>query len=152
LSGHATRWSFWLQWAIGLSIIVGIAWGVYHEATAKPADTIYITLGELRSRAAEVQQVADNAAAERLTGTYIEAQSEQLAKAVAKVRDDLAKARSKGPAPGAEQAHALAEQLLALTQTLAEKGESITAAAAFRDQARAIVEALIPLERAARPT
>jgi len=174
LSGHASRGSQWLQIAIGLSITVAIAGGIYYEVTATPEDTLYIKLGQLRSRAAEVTRVADGAAAQRLTAHYIEAQSQQLAKAVAKLRDELAKAQASAGSPdaasvdstslrasrfgtdsrlgAARRAHALSETLLALTQSLAQNGESPPEAAALRDRARAIVDALIPIERAARPS
>lgn len=152
MRGHATRWSVWLQMAIGVSIVVAIAGGIYYKVSVKPEDTLYIELGALRSRAAEVTRVADDAAAQRLTGRFIEAQSQQLAKAVAKLREKLAKAQPSVHTPAAARAHELAGTLLALAQTLAQKGESQTEATAVRDQARAIENALIPIERAARPS
>ena len=151
MTSHATRWSIWLQLAIGLSIASAIVGAIHHEATAKPEDTLYIELGQLRSRAAEVARVADAAAAQRLTGAYIEAQSRQLAKAVAKLADELAKAQSSVQTPNVARAHALSETLLTLAQALAQQGESPNDAAALRDRARAVVDALMPIERAARP-
>jgi hypothetical protein len=152
LSGHATRWSKWLQVAIGLSIVAAIAAGIYYESTAKAEDTLYIELGQLRSRAAEVTRVADGAAARRLTGTYIEAQARQLEKAVAKLAGELAQTRASVHTADATRAGALAEALLALTRTLIERGESPGEAATVRDRGRAIVDALIPMERTARPS
>jgi hypothetical protein len=124
---------------------------VYHRATLQPQDTLYIELGELRSRAAEVRRVADDAAAERLTGTFIVAQSQQLGKAIATVRDSLADIAAKAPSAEVARAHGLSESLLALVQTLAQRGASVDAAAGVRERAGGIVDAVIPLERAARP-
>jgi uncharacterized membrane protein YccC len=152
LRGHTSRWSTWLQLAIGLSIAIAIVGTVYHEVTGKPEDTLYIELGQLRSRAAELARVADDASAERLTGAYIEAQSQQLAKAVAKLRDELASAKASAPSPDAARAREMSDALLALAQALGQKGRAPDEAAALRDKARAIVDALIPIERSSRPS
>jgi hypothetical protein len=149
---HETRASFWLQIAIGASIVVAIAGTVYHEATSRPQDTLYIQLGELRSRAAEAGRVADDAAAERLTATFVEAQSRQLGKAIAALRDGFADAAAKAPSPDIARAHQLSESLLVLVRRLAQRSASVDAAAGVRDRAREIVDGLIPLERAARPS
>jgi len=150
LTRHETRWSFWLQIAIGVSIVVAIAGAVYHRATLQPQDTLYIKLGELRSRAAEARRVADDAAAERLTGTFVAAQSQQLGKAIAKLRDELADTVAKAPSPDVSGAHELSERLLALVQTLQQRGASVDTAADVRDRAGGMVDALMLLERAAR--
>jgi hypothetical protein len=152
LTRHETRWSFWLQIAIGLSIVIAIAGAVYHRATLQPQDTLYIELGELRSRAAEARRVADDAAAERLTGTFVVAQSQQLGKAIAMLRDELADTMAKAPSSDVSRAHQLSESLLALVQTLEQRGASVDMAADVRDRAGGIVDALMPLERAVRPS
>ena len=144
-------WSRWLQWALAVSIVAAVGWGVYHQATKRPADTVYITLGELRSRAAEVRQVAERAAREDVTEAYLDAQTRQLAGAVASLRDDLGKARGKGSSSGAAAGYALAGRLLDVARALHERGHSPPDAKSLRDAAAAIVDALLPLERAARP-
>jgi hypothetical protein len=149
---HAARWTRWTQWAVAVSIVVAVAGSLYRTLTASPADTLYITLGELRSRAAEAQALADEAAKERLTSTYVQAQAAQLAHAIEKARDDLVKMRAGGRVPAAGDALPLAEQLLALARRLEDEGASVAAADAVRDAARVLVAALLPLERAARPT
>ena len=121
-----------------------------HAFVGNADDTLYITLGELRSRAAEAQEIAGNAAAERLTGTYIRAQAGQVARQVSVLRDDLAKAEAREGAPAATAARPVAGRLLDLTQTLAQRGESVTAAAALRADHCARVAAREVLERSAR--
>jgi hypothetical protein len=147
---HVAHWTRWLQLGVVASIAIAIGWTAVHAVRVKPEGTLYITLGELRSRAAEVHDIARNAAAERLTGTYIRAQSGQLAPRIA-TRDELASLEAAGASSGAQTALPLAARLLALTQALAQQGESITAAATIRDGIAVILNALIPLERAARP-
>jgi hypothetical protein len=149
---HETRASFWLQIAIGASIVVAIAGTVYHQATSRPQDTLYIQLGELRSRAAEARRVAEDAAAERLTATFVEAQSRQLGKAIVALRDEFADAAAKAPSPDIARAHQLSESLLVLVRRLEQRSASTDAAADVRDRAGEIVDAVIPLERAARPS
>jgi hypothetical protein len=148
---HVAHWTRWLQLGVVASIAIAIGWTAVHAVRAKPEGTLYITLGELRSRAAEVHDIARNAAAEHLTGTYIRAQSGQLAPRIATLRDELASLEAAGASSGAQTALPLAARLLALTQALAQHGESITAAATIRDGIAVILNALIPLERGARP-
>jgi hypothetical protein len=152
LRSHATRWSSWLQIAIAISIVAAIGAGVYYKATAATRDTLYIELGELRSRAAESRRVADDAAAQRLADAFVRGQSQQLAKAVAKLRDELADARAKDASPDVARAQALAEELLALVGSLRGNGASPDVAREVARRTAAIVDALIPLERAARPS
>jgi hypothetical protein len=147
---HAASGARWLQWALAASVVVAIGSLAFHALTGRAADTRYITLGELRSRAAELEEIARNAAAERLTATYVRAQCAQLAPRIATLRDDLVQAEDRDASADAGRARHLAEQLLESTHTLAEQGESVTVAAALQTVFAGIVAALIPLEQQAR--
>jgi hypothetical protein len=147
---HAASWTRWLQWALVASVVGTFGGFGFHALSGRPADTLYITLGELRSRAAEAEEIARNAAAERLTATYVRAQCAQLASRVATLRDDLAKAEERNPASEAGNARRLAEQVLESAQRLADQGESVTVAARLQHVLSGIVAALISLEQQAR--
>lgn len=147
---HAAHWVRWLQWALAISIVVAVGWPALHALTGRQRDTLYITIGELRSRAAEMREIAHNASAGRLTATYARAQCAQLAQRIASIRDDLATAAARG-APRAATARQLAERLLELTRNLAERGEPVTVSAKLEHELEAIVAALIPLEQQATP-
>ena len=151
---HAAHWMRWLQWALAVSIVAAVGWPALHALTGRQRDTLYITIGELRSRAAEMREIAHNASAGRLTANYVRAQCAQLAQRIASIRDDLAKAAARG-APRAATARPLAERLLELTRNLAERGESVTVSAKLEleleHELEAIVAALIPLEQQATP-
>ena len=113
--------------------------------------TLYITLGELRSRAAESLEIARGAARSRLTGHFVRAQAGQLAARIASIRDALAKAATHDGAADARVALPLSERLLALTRALAEHAETPSAAMPIERDLSHIVERLVPLARSARP-
>ena len=112
---------------------------------------LYIALGELRSRAAEVQDVAACAARGQVTDNFVRAQAGQLVARIASVRSALAKRQSERDASTAAAARPVAERLLVLTEALAADGESASSPS-LREGLAAIVTALIPLERRVRPT
>jgi hypothetical protein len=148
---HAARWVRWLQVAVGLSILGALGFAVFVAVSSKPQSTLYITLGELRSRAAESLEIARGAAMSRLTPNFVRAQTEQLAPRIASLRDALAEAESHADAADAGIARPLSERLLALTQSLAEHADTPSAAIPIERELSAIVERLVPLARSARP-
>jgi hypothetical protein len=156
MRSHAAHGSRWIQGAVALSVVVALGGSILSALSGAPSDTLYIKLGDLRSRAAEVREVAHNARAERLTPTYVRAQAgEQLAPRIEKLRDDLARSEGRSE-PGAAAARAAAaraaaERLLSATRALAEHGDTPPAAAPLEAEAGAVVDALLLLERAARP-
>jgi hypothetical protein len=151
MRSHASRGSRWIQGAVALSVVVALGGSILSALSGAPSDTLYIKLGDLRSRAAEVREVAHNARAERLTPTYVRAQAgEQLAPRIEKLRDDLSKSEGRGESRAAA-ARAAAERLLSATRALAEHGDTPPAAASVETEAGAVVDALLPLEREARP-
>jgi hypothetical protein len=151
MRSHAAHGSRWIQGAVALSVVVALGGSFLSALRGPPSDTLYIKLGDLRSRAAEVREVAHNARAERLTPTYVRAQAgEQLAPRIEKLRDDLARSEGRSEL-GAAPARALAERLLSATRALAEHGDTPPAAVSVETEAGAVVDALLPLEREARP-
>ena len=151
MRSHAAHGSRWIQGAVALSVVVALGGSFLSALRGAPSDTLYIKLGDLRSRAAEVREVAHNARAERLTPTYVRAQAgEQLAPRIEKLRGDLARFEARSE-PGAAPARAAAERLLSATRALAEHGDTPPAAASLEAEAGAVVDALLTLERAARP-
>ena len=151
MRSHAAHGSRWIQWAVAFSVVVAVGWSFLAALRGAQSDTLYIQIGDLRSRAAEVREVAHNARAERLTPTYVRAQAgAQLAPRIEKLRDDLAKSEGRGESRAAA-ARAAAERLLAVTKALAEHGDTPPAAAPLEAEAGAVVDALLLLERAARP-
>ncbi|HSD00435.1 MAG TPA: hypothetical protein VLI21_16140 [Casimicrobiaceae bacterium] len=148
---HVAHWTRSLQWALVVS--VGAALGViaFEIAGRTWADTTYITLGELRSRAAELREIAHQASAERLTATFTRAQGRQLEQRVESLRDDLDNARRARPSDDANAALFLAGRLLTSSQALIDGADASSAARELEPEFEAIVAALIPLERRARP-
>jgi len=148
---HVAHWTRSLQWALVVS--VGAALGViaFGIAGSKRADTMYITLGELRSRAAELREITHQASAERLTATFTRAQGRQLEQRVASLRDDLDKARRGRPSDDVGAALSLAGRLLTSSHALVDRADSSSAARELEPEFEAILGALIPLERRARP-
>ena len=148
---HVAHWTRSLQWALVVS--VGAALGViaFGIAGSTRADTMYITLGELRSRAAELREITHQASAERLTATFTRAQGRQLEQRVASLRDDLDKARRGRPSDDVGAALSLAGRLLTSSHALVDRADSSSAARELEREFEAIVAALIPLERRARP-
>ena len=148
---HAARWVRWLQFAVAGSILCALGLAGFFAVSSKPQSTLYITLGELRSRAAESLEIARGTAASRLTANFVRAQTEQLAPRIASLRDDLEKAETHEGAADARTALPLSERLLALTQELAERADTPSAATPIERELSAIVERLVPLARSARP-
>lgn len=148
---HAARWVRWLQAAVGLSIVGAVGFATFVAATGNPQSTLYITLGELRSRAAESLEIARGSSASRLTPNFVRAQTGQLAPRIASLRDALADAETHDGGPDAHTARSLSERLLALTQQLGERAETPSAAKPIERELSAIVERLVPLARSARP-
>ena len=148
---HTARWMRWLQVAVGLSIITALGFSAFVAVSAKPQGTLYITLGELRSRAAESLEIARGVARSRLTGHFVRAQAGQLAPRIASIRDSLAKAAAHDGAADARVALPLSERLLALTRALSEHAETPSAAMPIERDLSDIVERLVPLARSARP-
>lgn len=148
---RASAWTRVLQGAVVLSVAVAIGWTALHARSAETRSTLYIALGELRSRAAEVQDVAAAAARGQVTDNFVRAQASQLVARIASVRSELAKRQSERDASTAAAARPLAERLLVLTEALAADGESASSPS-LREGLAAIVTALIPLERRVRPT
>ena len=72
--------------------------------------------------------------------------------AITALRDQFADAAAKAPSSDIARAHRLSESLLVLVRRLEQRGASTAAAADVRDRAGEIVDAVIPLERAARPS
>jgi hypothetical protein len=148
---HAARWVRWLQAAVGLSIVGAVGFATFVAATGNPQSTLYITLGELRSRAAESLEIARGSSASQLTPNFVRAQTGQLAPRIASLRDALADAETHDGGPDAHTARSLSERLLALTQQLGERAETPSAAKPIERELSAIVERLVPLARSARP-
>ena len=148
---HAARWVRWLQVAVGLSIVGALGFATFVAVTGKPQSTLYITLGELRSRAVESLEIARGSAASRLTPNFVRAQAAQLASRIASLRDALADAETHDGVPDARTARPLSERLLALTRELAERADTPSAARPIERELGAIVERLVPLARSARP-
>jgi hypothetical protein len=148
---HAARWVRWLQAAVGLSIVGAVGFATFVAATGNPQSTLYITLGELRSRAAESLAIARGSSASQLTPNFVRAQTGQLAPRIASLRDALADAETHDGGPDAHTARSLSERLLALTQQLGERAETPSAAKPIERELSAIVERLVPLARSARP-
>ena len=148
---HAARWVRWLQFAVAGSILCALGLAGFFAVSSKPQSTLYITLGELRSRAAESLEIARGTAVARLTPNFVRAQAQQLAPRIASLRDTLAKAASHESAADARSARPLSERLLALTQSLAEHADTPSAAIPIERELRGIVERLVPLARSARP-
>ena len=148
---HVAHWTRSLQWALVVS--VGAALGViaFGIAGSTRADTMYITLGELRSRAAELREIAHEASAERLTVTFTRAQGRQLEQRVGSLRDDLDNTRRARPSDDVGPALFLAGRLLTSSHALVDRADSSSAARELEREFEAIVAALIPLERRARP-
>jgi len=141
---HVAHWTRSLQWALVVS--VGAALGViaFGIAGSTRADTMYITLGELRSRAAELREITHQASAERLTATFTRAQGRQLEQRVASLRDDLDKARRGRPSDDVGAAQELVQAVVWLGGRKAVHG------ARWRAQARRVaVLAIDRLEDAA---
>lgn len=148
---HAAHWIRWLQVAVGLSIVVALGFAAFVAVSGKPESTLYITLGELRSRAAESLEVARGTTASRLTATFVRAQVEQLAPRIASLRDELENAETHEGSTDAITARPLSVRLLALTQALAEHADTPSAAMPIERELSDIVERLVPMARAARP-
>ena len=148
---HAARWTRWLQVAVGLSILCALGFAAFVAVSSKPQSTLYITLGELRSRAAESLEIARGTAASRLTANFVRAEAEQLAPRIASLRDALAKAETHEGAADARTARSLSERLLELTQSLAEHADTPSAVMPIERELSGIVETLVPLARGARP-
>ena len=148
---HSAHWMRWLQVAVGLSILCALGFAAFVAVSSKPQSTLYITLGELRSRAAESLEIARGTATSRLTANFVRAQAEQLAPRIASLRDALAKAESNEKAEDARAARPLAERLLALTQALAKEADTPSVAIPIERELSGIVERLVPLARSARP-
>ena len=148
---HAAHWTRSLQWALVVS--VGVAFGVMALTImgGTRADTSYITLGELRSNAAELREIAHNASAERLTATFTRAQGSQLERRITSLHDDLDKARRERPSNDVAAALSLAGRLLTASRALVERAESSSAARELEPEFETILAALIPLEQRARP-
>jgi hypothetical protein len=137
--------------AAGLSIVGAVGFATFVAVTGKPQSTLYITLGELRARAAESLEIARGSSASRLTPNFVRAQTGQLAPRIASLRDALADAETHDGGPDAHTARSLSERLLALTQQLGERAETPSAAKPIERELSAIVERLVPLARSARP-
>ena len=150
MRARAAYWTRGLQWLIALSVAVAVGGFLVGSLRAKPTDTLYITLGDTRSRAAEVREIAHNAGAERTTATYVRAQAEQLVPRIEALRKDLSRAQSSGSA-SAGAARRAAERLLAITQSLAARADSPPAAGELEADAGAIVDELISIEQRERP-
>ena len=148
---HTARWVRWLQVAVGLSIAGALGLATFVAVSGKPQSTLYITLGELRSRAAESLEIARGAAASRLTPNFVRAQAEQLAPRIASLRDALEKAQTHEGVADARAARPLSERLLALTRELAERADTPSAVKPIERELSGIVERLVPLARSARP-
>ncbi|HKU85244.1 MAG TPA: hypothetical protein VJV77_02790 [Casimicrobiaceae bacterium] len=148
---HTARWVRWLQVAVGVSIVGALGFAVFVAASGKPQSTLYITLGELRSRAAESLEIARGTTASRLTANFVRAQVGQLAPRIASLRDDLEQAETQEGDSDARAARPLSERLLALTQELAERADTPSAATPIERELRGIVNRLVPLARSARP-
>ena len=148
---HTARWIRWLQVAVGVSILSALGLAVLVTASAKPQSTLYITLGELRSRAAESLEIAHGTAQSRLTANFVRAQAKQLAPRIASLRDALDKAAAHEGGADARTALPLSERALVLTQALAEHAETPSAAMPMERELSDIVERLVPLARSARP-
>ena len=148
---HEARWVRQLQVAVGVSIVGALGFAAFVAASGEPQSTLYITLGELRSRAAESLEIAHGTAASRLPANFVRAQAEQLAPRIASLRDALAKAETHEGATDARTARPLSERLLALMQALAERADTPSAAVPIERELRGIVERLVPLARSARP-
>ena len=140
-----------MQAAVGLSVVGALGFAAFVAVSGKPQSTLYITLGELRSRAAESLEIAHGAASSRLTSNFVRAQAGQLAPRIASVRDALAKAETHEGATDARMARPVSERLLALTQALAERADTPSAAVPIERELSGIVERLVPLARGARP-
>ena len=134
---------------VGLSIAGALGLATFVVVSGKPQSTLYITLGELRSRAAESLEIARATAASRLTPNFVRAQAAQLVPRIASLRDALADAHD--GAADARTARPLSERLLALTQELAEHADTPSAARPIERELSGIVERLVPLARSARP-
>ena len=148
----AAHWTRWLQWAVAASIVLALGIVAFATFASKPRDSLYITIGELRSHAAEAQQVAHDAAALRLTSTFILAQSEQLLPRITSLRDDLVKAEQKPERQAAaHEARALADRLLDVTQELRSRADSPAASSDLEKRFEAILSALRTVERTIRP-
>ncbi len=87
---RARSWSSWLALAI-LLLIVGAGGAVFAGSGQTQSDkhSLKNVVSELKSRAGTGRLVAEQALAGNLTPKYVEAQSEQIRKAVVKTRDSL---------------------------------------------------------------
>jgi TolA-binding protein len=148
---HAAHWTRWLQWALVVSVAVGVGVIAFAVIGGKRADTLYITLGELRSNAAELREIARAASAERVTPTFARAQGRQLEQRIASLQGDLEKARRERRSNDVAAALALADRLRTSSRALVARADSPPAARALEPEFETIVAALIPLERQARP-
>ena len=148
---HAAHWVRWLQLAVGASVVAALGFAAFVAVSGKPQSTLYITLGELRSRAAESLELARGTASSRLTSNFVRAQAGQLAPRIASLRDALEQAETQKGATDARTALPLSERLLALTQLLAERADAPSAAIPIEREISGIVGRLVPLARAARP-
>ena len=149
---HEAHWTRWLQWAVAASVLVALGTVVFAAFLGQPRDTLYITVGELRSHAAEAQQIAHGAGALRLTSTFTRAQSEQLALRIASLRNEVVEAEPKARnKTAAREAGMLAEQLLDATRALASRAHSPPAAGDTEKQFEAVLKALLRIERSVRP-
>lgn len=148
----AAHWTRWLQWAVAASIVLALGTVAFATLASKPRDTLYITIGEVRSHAAEAQQVAHDGRALRVTSTFIRAQCEQLLPRITSLRDDLVKAEQKSQRQAAaHEGRALADRLLEATRELRSRTDSPAASGDLEKRFEAIVSELIPLERTVRP-
>ena len=147
---RAAHWTRSLEWAIAVSVVVAVGGIAIGSVRGKASNTLYITLGDVRSRAAEVREVAHDAGVERTTATYTRAQAGQLAPRIETLLKELSKAERRG-SESAGAARRAAERLLTVTQALAQSADSPPAAGALESRAGTIVDEIIPLERRERP-
>jgi L-alanine-DL-glutamate epimerase-like enolase superfamily enzyme len=147
---RAAHWTRALEWAIGLAAIVAVGWATLDAVAGKSGDALYITLGDTRSRAAEVREIAHNAGSERLTATYVRAQAGQLEPRIEALRNDLMKSESRG-STAAGLGRRAADRLVTLTRTLGERADTPPAAGALEAEASVIVDELLEIERRERP-
>jgi len=148
---HAAHWTRALQWALGVSIAAGLAVIAFATIAGNPSDTLYITVGELRSQAAELREIAHAAATERSTATYTRAQGKQLEQRIASLHGDLDKVQGERRSDDARIARRLLERLLASARALVESAESPPAARALENEFESVLAALIPLEQRTKP-
>jgi hypothetical protein len=145
---RARAWSTWLQAAVLLSVAAGASyWLAYAGSRSLDREALKSVVGELRSQAAVGRLLAEQSASGRLTGTFLETQTEQARKNIESERGEL---KSSDVEPGvvgpSARASALAGRLDDDYAALARSYGDAETAAALRREFDALFSELKSLE------